>query len=147
MSSIPVFVTPLSTFLVAGGTSGRSAPVWSVTTPERSALVWAHTGNVPTASNKTSKKDWASVDERKGIAAAETIFALFIRHSKIKMNIATAHAILNESIYRICTYAAGHSAAQFCLPVNRRFGCTLAPLSVCLVWSRAADTDRGTHPH
>src|SRR5277367_112555 len=35
-------VAPVSTFLMVTATSGRAAPVWFVTTPERLAPVWAH---------------------------------------------------------------------------------------------------------
>ena len=49
-------------------TSGRGAPVGSVTTPEMLPAVCAHAGNTPIASNKNSKKGWASSSE----AAART---------------------------------------------------------------------------
>jgi len=54
---------PVSTFLIVTATSGRAAPVWFVTTPERLAPVWAHPGNAPIASHKSSKKGWASSSE------------------------------------------------------------------------------------
>jgi hypothetical protein len=49
-----VRVAPVSTFLIVTATSGRAAPVWFVTTPERLAPVWAHAGNAAIISHKSS---------------------------------------------------------------------------------------------
>jgi hypothetical protein len=51
-------------------TSGRAAPVWSVTTPERLAPVWAHAGNAPIAIHKSSKRAWASSEAAVGTEPA-----------------------------------------------------------------------------
>jgi hypothetical protein len=46
-----VRVSPVSTFLMVTATSGRVAPAWFVTTPERLAPVWAHAGNAAIVNN------------------------------------------------------------------------------------------------
>src|ERR1700722_9632833 len=53
-----VRVVPVSTFLIVTATSRRPAPVWSVTTPERLASVWARAK----VKDNDSKKPTAAIN-------------------------------------------------------------------------------------
>ncbi len=75
-----VRVAPVSTFLIVTATSGRAAPVWSVTTPERLAPVWAHAA--PSMQRKATVETMATAIGRYFTSLSPSIHLLSDRSSR-----------------------------------------------------------------